>query len=103
MGFDEILQICLLALESRYPGCVVEANEAVLPELAHTGEPLTPTQMLDLLQVSAPHLLQAQARLIVDDQKSEIYLLTIPEEQPAFRLYCGGRSPYQREKRWQKA
>ncbi len=93
-----MLQICLLALENRYPGCVIEGNEAVLPELALSGEAITPSQMLAFLQANAPHLLQAPARLIIDDQKSEIALLEISEERPAFWLYCGGRSPHQHTK-----
>lgn len=103
MRFDETLQICLLALENRYPDCVIEGNKAVLPELSLPDEAISSSQMLEFLQTGTPHLLQAPARMIVDEQKSEICLLAISEEQPAFRLYCGGCSPHQRAKQWQKA
>lgn len=103
MSLDETLQICLLALENRYPGCVIEPNKAVLPELALPGEAVTPSQMLAFLQANALHLLQVPARLIIDDQKSEISLPEISEERPAFWLYCGGRSPHQHTKGWQIA
>jgi hypothetical protein len=96
MKLDEMLEICLLVLEHRFPGCAVEGDAAMFQELALTGEPITPTQMLELLQASVPHLLQAPTRLIVDEQRSEISLLEISEERPAFRLYCEGWSQYQR-------
>jgi hypothetical protein len=103
MRFDEMLQICLLALENRYPDCVIEGNKAVLSELALPDEAIASSQMFEFLQASAPHLLQAPARMIVDEQQSNIYLLAISEEQPAFRLYCEGCSSHQRAKQWQKA
>ena len=98
MKLDEILQICLLALQSQYAECVIEGNAAVLREIAPGSEAVSATEMLATLQDKAPHLLQAPARMVIDEQKSEISLLDRSEDVPAFRIYCGGHSPHQREK-----
>ena len=72
-------------------------------EIALVSEPASPIQVLETLQGNAHHLLQAPARLAVDDQKSEIYLLEVSEDIPAFWIYFGGHSPHPHKKQRQRA
>jgi hypothetical protein len=91
MKLDEILRICLLAAASRYPGCLVEINQAVLDWAGLWKEVCTAEQALQRLESQVPQLLEAPARLLIDDRQvqSAIYLLDRSEEFPAFLLYCG--------------
>ena len=98
MKLHEILKICLLALESRYPKCVVDINEAVLGHQRFWVEACTPLQVLELLQLHTPQLLDAHACLVVDTEQSAIYLVEQSEEMPVFWVYCGGCTPSQRAK-----
>ncbi len=88
MHLTDILRICLLAAASRYPGCLVETNEAVLDRAGLWKGDCTAEEALQCLESQMPQLLQAPARLQIDDQ-SVIYLLDRSEELPAFYLYCG--------------
>lgn len=98
MMLNEPLEICLLALNCRYPESVVEINREMLDNLADQIEICSPTDFLVFLENNAPHLLNASACLIINGQKSELYLLERSEEVPAFRIYLGGVSPAQRSK-----
>lgn len=91
LQLDEILRICLLAVVNRYPDCLVEINQAVLDLTGLWKGACTAEEALQLLQSHMPQLLQAAARLLIDDQQnlSVIYLLARSEELPAFQLYCG--------------
>lgn len=91
LELDEILRICLLALASQYPGSLVEINEAVLDLAGLWKGVCTVEQALQRLESHVPQLLQAPARLLIDEQqaRSIIYLLDRSEELPAFQLYCG--------------
>ena len=88
MQLIEILRICLLAAASRYPGCLVEINEAVLDRASLWEGDCTAEEALQRLESQSPQLLQAPACLKIDGL-SIIYLLDRSEELPAFRLYCG--------------
>ena len=88
MHLTDILRICLLAVASRYPGCLIEINEAVLDRAGLWKGDCTAEEALQRLQSQRPQLLQAPARLEIDD-RSVIYLLDRSEELPAFQLYCG--------------
>ena len=96
MELHELLNICLLALESRHPACVVEVNETLLGGPDWWGEASGPGEMREVLRQRAPHLLLAPARLVVDAAQSAIYLVERSEEEPAFWVYCGGCTPAQR-------
>lgn len=98
MMLNEPLQICLLALKSRYPQSVVEINEEIFDDLAAQTDAASPMDMLVLLEIHAPHLLDASACLIIGDQKSEIYLVEQSQTLPAFRIYLEGTSPEQHSK-----
>ena len=88
---DELLEICLLAVASQYPDSLAEINKDVL-ECSDLWEGIcTVEQALGQMQVHAPHLLQAPARLLIDEEQaiSAIYLVDRSEEVPVMHLYCG--------------
>lgn len=99
MKLIDKLRICLLALESRYPGHVVDINPTVLG-VQHTGAVCWPAQdIVEYLELAAPHLLNETASLVIDIQRSEIFLLERSEESPAFIVHCRGRVPGRRSSR----
>jgi hypothetical protein len=101
MKLNEIVKICLLALASRYPESVVEINEAVFGHQSFWTEACTPIHLLELLQTNVPQLLYAPACLVLDAQKSAIYLVEQSQDTPAFWVYRGGYTPTQRAKHQQ--
>lgn len=93
MQLEDRLRICLLALESRYPDHVVSINTKLLG-IQHTGAYCWPAgEMLEYLEQAAPELLDEMARLVVDVQRSDIYLTTCSREIPALTVHCQGRIP----------
>ncbi len=88
---DESLAICLLAVASRYPDSLVEINKDILDRSDLWEGLCTVEQALHHLQVHAPQLLQAPARLLIDEGQaiSAIYLLDRSQEVPAMHLYSG--------------
>lgn len=96
MELHERLNLCLLALESRYPACVIEINKTLLGGSDSWEEACGLDEMRDVLRHRAPHFLVAPARLVVDSAHSAIYLIESSEEKPAFWVYCGGCTPAQR-------
>jgi hypothetical protein len=90
LRLTEKLQICLLALASRYPRHMVNINEEVLGPQTLGAEGWRAADLIELLQNTAPELLQAKARLEVTTLRKGIYLLERSEEMPAFWVYCGG-------------
>jgi len=93
MKLNEKLKICLLALESRHPKSLVEINEAVLGHLSFLPGVCTPSGVVELLEINAPHLLHALACLVINAQTSEIYLVEQSQEVPAFWIFCEGCPP----------
>jgi hypothetical protein len=102
MKLYEMLKLCLLALDSRYPQSEVEINETVLGHQRSWIEACTPVEMLEVLQQYAPQLLYMPACLVIDAEQSAIYLVEQSEEAPAFWVYCGGCTPSQRAKELQR-
>lgn len=103
MKLNENLKICLLALESRHPKSLVEINEAVLGQLSFLTGACTPSSVVELLEINAPHLLHALACLVIDAQRGEIYLVEQSQEVPAFWISCVGCLPSHQEKQMQRA
>ena len=93
MELYDTLQICLLALASRYPDHVVDINEDVLGEQELGGTGWLALDMIDYLEVMHPELLETTVHMVVNMQKSEIYLLDYSEEVPAFMVHCRGKIP----------
>jgi hypothetical protein len=82
----EPLQICLLAVASRYAEHSLEMNEALLGLQEVGTEGWRALELIALLQEVAPVLLQEEARLEVTLQCRGIYLLERSEEMLAFWL-----------------
>jgi len=98
MYLNDLLKICLLAVESRHPTSVIEVNEAVLGHQRFWEEACSPHQALEILRVQATQLLEEDAHLVMDAQSSDIYLVNQPQE-PTLWIYRGGCSPAQRARR----
>lgn len=96
MQLDDILQICLLALDSRYPRHRVDINEAVLEIYdVETQKWIeirgwTADEIIATLKKAAPALLTSPAYLLVDASNSAIYLPEYSRKEPAFYLRCCG-------------
>ncbi len=86
MKLHENLQICLLAIASRYPESTLDINEEVLGPQSFQTKKCTPSDLLELLQSHAPQLLHAPAQLVVDAQEGAIYLVEQSQQTPAFWL-----------------
>ncbi len=93
MQLNERLEICLLALASRYPDHVVDINEAVLGPQPFGADGWTSHDMIELLQHTQPALLHAKAHLIITTQSSEVYLPDYSEQDPAIIVHCRGKIP----------
>lgn len=102
MKLHETLNICLLALESRYPECVVEVNESLPGNPGYWGEACLPDEMLEVLRLRDPDLLETPAHLVIEPEQSAIYLVDRSEVEPAFWIYCGGCTPAQRARQQAK-
>jgi hypothetical protein len=89
LQLNENLQICLLALATRYPQHLVDINEAVLGSQPFRAQGWRAADLIEWLKSTAPELLQATARLEVNSQRRGIYLLERSEETPAFWIHCG--------------
>ncbi|MGH2498408.1 MAG: hypothetical protein ACRDIV_27245 [Ktedonobacteraceae bacterium] len=86
MKLHENLQICLLAVASRYPECTLDINEEVLLPHSFQKQRCTPVDLMERLQSHAPQLLHAPAQLVVDEQERSIYLVEQSQQAPAFWL-----------------
>ncbi len=86
MKLQENLQICLLAIASRYPESTLDINEEVLGPQGFQTKQCTPIELMERLQSYAPQLLQAPAQLVVDAQERAIYLDEQSQHTPAFWL-----------------
>jgi hypothetical protein len=93
MELYDTLQICLLSLASRYPDHVVDMNEELLGPQKLGARGWLALDMIEQLESTQPELLRTMAHIVVDTQKSEIYLLEHDEELPAFLIHCRGRLP----------
>ena len=89
LQLTEKLQICLLALASRFPHHSITINEAILGPQTLGAEGWKAVDLIELLEKTSPQLLQTKARLEVNSQRKGIYLQERSEEVPAFWVYCG--------------
>ncbi|HZR40568.1 MAG TPA: hypothetical protein VFB12_10655 [Ktedonobacteraceae bacterium] len=93
MQLNERLQICLLAVAHRYPHHTIDINETIFELRGKRAEGWNSLALIEQFQRTQPALLQAPARLIVNDQKSVISLTEYSEDTPAFSIHCRGRIP----------
>jgi hypothetical protein len=93
MYLHDNLQICLLALASRYPDHIIDINEAVLGRQTFEAQGWTADEIIELFENQAPHLLHKKARMMIDQCRCAIHLPEYSEELPAFLLHCRGKLP----------
>ncbi len=93
MQLEDTLQICLLALESRYPEHTIDFNLALPTAMTARKTGWQVHEIIAYLAMTSPEILQRMARLVINPQCSEIYLLERSEEQPAFIVHCRGKIP----------
>ena len=84
MKLNENLQICLLAIASRYPDSTLDINQEVLGPESFQTEKCSPLDLMERLQSHAPQLLHVPAQLVVDAQERAIYLVEQSQQTPAF-------------------
>ncbi|GAC1636649.1 MAG: hypothetical protein PVS3B3_34370 [Ktedonobacteraceae bacterium] len=97
MRLNENMQICLLALHSRYPEHTLDINENILGPQSLGADGWKALDIIELLQHTQPEILQAKALLMLDQHREcSIYLVKQSEETPAlFIRWQGKQSPYQ--------
>jgi hypothetical protein len=96
MCLNDSLQICLLALDSRFPRHRVDINKAALE--IYDVERCTWLEMrgwmvreiIATLAQAAPALLRSPALLLLEGCNSAIYLPEYSRMEPAFYLHCPG-------------
>lgn len=93
MQLNDLLKICLLALESRYPYGLVDINEAILGPQSVPAEGWVPSELIVFFERTAPDILYAPAYLVITDQEAAIYLCDRHEDTPAFWVHCHGKMP----------
>lgn len=97
MHFEEQLRICLFAIESRYIHYSLDINADITDLRAAKATGWRTPDLIAYLEQHAPELLSASALLVVNGQKSEIYLVECSKEQAAFLVHCRGRIPQHQE------
>lgn len=97
MKLNENLQICLLAIASRYPDSTLDINEEVLGPQSFQKQRCSPIELVERIQRYAPKLLQAPAQLVVDAQERAIYLVEQSLQTPAFWLHYREQTQAQEE------
>jgi hypothetical protein len=93
MQLHDNLQVCLLALISRYPEHVLDINEELIGTQQFGADGWSAFDLIEMLEETAPHLLRIPALLIINPQKSELYLLDYSEEIPAMIVHSRGKLP----------
>ena len=88
MQLEDRLKICLLALESRYPEHVIDVNQELLPLLGVSNSGWSASEIIEYVEQRNPTILSEMARLVVDPQRREIYLVERSETAPAFVVHC---------------
>ena len=96
MQLEDRLKICLLALESRYPEHDVDVNQELLALSGDSAQGWTAGEIIGYLEQTNPTILHKMARLVIDLQCSEIYLIEQPEAAPTFIVHCRGKIPSRR-------
>lgn len=93
MHLIDKLQICLYALENRYPNHIVDINAGLIES---KGIPLAGwkvPEIVEILSMTVPHLLQTDAVMIIDYDECAIYLPAISERTPLCTIHCRGKIP----------
>src|SRR5258708_24101011 len=97
MRLDDLLHICLLAVADSFTECCVDINEELLGPQAFASKGHGPLDLIAHLHNTKPQLLRVEAHMMIDGQKSEIYLSAYSNEIPAFWIHCRGKMPLRQE------
>ncbi|GLV59695.1 hypothetical protein KDH_65210 [Dictyobacter sp. S3.2.2.5] len=93
MHLYDTLQICLYALENRYPNHIVDINADIIES---QGLPLAgwkAPEVVEILSMFAPQWLQTDAVLIIDYDECAIYLPDVSQQKPLCTIHCHGKIP----------
>jgi hypothetical protein len=93
MKLHDSLQCCLLAVAARYPQHVLHINENILGPQAHGAEGWVAEEMIEMLEQVQPDILEEPAILMIDMQRSEIYIPKHSRIEPGIRVFCRGKLP----------
>lgn len=94
MYLHDIMRVCLLALDVRYPEHSVDIDTQVcnLPGIPERG--WTATQVLELLAQKAPQLLIEPASLYINGHCCAIFFSGHSnKDRPAILIHCRGKIP----------
>jgi hypothetical protein len=87
MELDETLHNCLMAVASRYPQYSVKIDEDIWGQQSVKLHAVTPKELLEQLQISAPHFLRVAAHVECDATLCEIWVAPLSQERSAFRFH----------------
>ena len=87
MRLKETLHNSLMAIANRYPEYIVDIDEDVWGNQHVKLHALTPLELVEELQVSAPELLHASAFVECDTYRCELRVLDLSEEKPAILFH----------------
>lgn len=93
MELNDILRVCLLALDSRYPIHSINVHASLLKTFAGEREGWRAEEIIRWLEEIDPALLEQPATLHIDASTSAIYVPASVQQEPAFYLHCQGHIP----------
>ncbi len=97
MHLHDILQVCLLSLEARYPKHTLDVNLPIFASQTDACKGWTARQLLTFLRTQVPYLLAEPASLYINDQICAIFLPAYTQDTPAITIHCRGKMPHSRQ------
>jgi hypothetical protein len=93
MYLHDILQVCLLALNARYPDHTLDIDACTCGLKYHPCKSCSASQAIMYFQEQAPHLLSEAASLYITGDRCAIFLHSRPLVAPIIMIHCRGRIP----------
>ncbi|GCE11616.1 hypothetical protein [Tengunoibacter tsumagoiensis] len=93
MYLHDNLQVCLYALESRYPNHLVDINPGIIQTKGAALAGRRAAEVVKMLAMTTPHLLEAPAEMIIDHGACAIYLPHLSTTIPLCIIHCLGKLP----------
>lgn len=103
MHLHDNLQVCLYALDSRYPIHTLDLNERFIKMGTAKKEEWTARGLIAFLNADAPGLLQKPAHLYIDETRCEIFMPEYSQEKPILCIHCRGKMPHRQVRIMQEA
>jgi len=95
MYLHDNLQVCLYALESRYPNHIVDISPGIIESRGVSLTGWRAPEVVNMLARTVPQLLEAPAEMIIDYGACAIYLPDISATMPLCTIHCLGKvQPY---------